>query len=50
MTELRVAELARRAANRYRVFDDSAPDELAFVSRAKGIGISLEDISDLLAA
>jgi DNA-binding transcriptional MerR regulator len=41
---------ARRAANGYRVFDESALDELAFVSRAKGIGMSLEDIGDLLAA
>ncbi len=41
---------ARRAPNGYRLFDESALDELAFVNRAKGIGMSLEDISDLLAA
>jgi DNA-binding transcriptional MerR regulator len=41
---------ARRAANGYRVFDESALDELAFISRAKGIGMSLEDIVGLLAA
>ena len=41
---------ARRAANGYRVFDESALDELAFVSRAKGIGMSLEDIAGLVAA
>lgn len=41
---------ARRAANGYRVFDESALDELAFVSRAKGIGMTLEDIAGLLAA
>jgi DNA-binding transcriptional MerR regulator len=41
---------ARRAENGYRVFDESALDELAFVSRAKGIGMSLEDIADLVAA
>src|SRR5690242_8808291 len=35
---------ARQAANGYRVFDESALDELAFISRAKGIGTSLEDI------
>jgi DNA-binding transcriptional MerR regulator len=41
---------ARRSENGYRVFDESALEELAFVSRAKGIGMSLEDIADLLAA
>lgn len=41
---------ARRAANGYRVFDESALAELAFVSRAKGIGMSLEDIAGLVAA
>ena len=40
----------RRAANGYRVFDESALDELAFIGRAKGIGMSLEDIAGLLAA
>jgi DNA-binding transcriptional MerR regulator len=40
---------ARRAANGYRVFDESALDELAFISRAKGIGMSLEQIADLVA-
>lgn len=41
---------ARRAANGYRVFEESALDELAFIARAKGIGMSLEDITDLVAA
>jgi DNA-binding transcriptional MerR regulator len=41
---------ARRTASGYRVFDESALDELAFVSRAKAIGMSLEDIAGLLAA
>ncbi len=41
---------ARRAANGYRVFDESALDELAFISRAKGIGMSLDEIADLVAA
>jgi DNA-binding transcriptional MerR regulator len=40
----------RRAANGYRVFDESALDELAFISRAKGIGMSLEDIAGLVAS
>ncbi len=41
---------ARRAPNGYRVFDDSAVEELAFVTRAKGIGMRLEEITDLVAA
>src|SRR5215831_10136339 len=41
---------ARRAHNRYRMFNESALDELMFVQRAKGIGMSLEDIADLVAA
>jgi DNA-binding transcriptional MerR regulator len=41
---------ARRAHNRYRMFNESAPDEIMFVQRAKGIGMSLEDIADLVAA
>jgi MerR family transcriptional regulator, copper efflux regulator len=40
---------ARRAANGYRVFDESALEELAFIQRAKSIGMSLEDIAELLA-
>ena len=45
------AVVARAAdASGYRVFDESALDELAFISRAKGIGMSLEDIADLVAS
>jgi DNA-binding transcriptional MerR regulator len=40
----------RRAANGYRLFDESALEEMAFIARAKRIGMSLEDISDLVAA
>lgn len=40
----------RRGRNGYRIFDESAVDELVFVQRAKGIGMSLEDIADLVAA
>src|SRR5215470_15059911 len=39
---------ARRAENGYRVFDESALEELAFIQRAKGIGMSLEDIAELV--
>jgi MerR family transcriptional regulator, copper efflux regulator len=39
---------ARRAGNGYRLFDHSSLDELAFINRAKGIGMSLE-IAELLA-
>ena len=40
---------ARRAENGYRIFDESALKELAFIQRAKGIGMSLEDIAGLIA-
>src|SRR5262249_33169317 len=41
---------AQRAHNGYRMFDESALDELAFITRAKSIGMSLEDIASLVAA
>ena len=41
---------ARRAASGCRVFDESALDELAFISRAKGLGMSLDDIAALVAS
>jgi MerR family copper efflux transcriptional regulator len=41
---------ARRAHNGYRMFDESALDEIMFVQRAKRVGMSLEDIADLVAA
>jgi MerR family transcriptional regulator, copper efflux regulator len=40
---------ARRAKNRYRLFDESALEELAFIQRSKSIGMSLEDIAELVA-
>jgi MerR family transcriptional regulator, copper efflux regulator len=40
---------ARRAKNGYRVFDESALEQLTFIQRAKGIGMSLEDIAELVA-
>jgi len=41
---------AQRAHNGYRMFGASALDELAFISRAKSIGMSLDDIAGLVAA
>lgn len=41
---------ARRAANGYRVFDDSALDDLALIGRAKDIGMNLGQITSLVAA
>ncbi len=41
---------ARRATNGYRVFDKSATEELAFIARAKGIGMTLVDIAELVGA
>jgi DNA-binding transcriptional MerR regulator len=40
---------SERSANGYRVYDDDALDRLAFVARAKGLGCSLDEITDLLA-
>jgi MerR family transcriptional regulator, copper efflux regulator len=41
---------ARRAANGYRLFDDSAVDDLALIGRVKGAGMRLDDIADVVAA
>jgi len=41
---------AQRAHNGYRMFGESALDELAFITRAKSIGMSLDDIAGLVAA
>jgi DNA-binding transcriptional MerR regulator len=40
---------SERSANGYRVYDDDALARLAFVARAKGLGCSLDEITDLLA-
>lgn len=39
---------ARRAANGYRIFAESALDDLALIGKAKGIGMSLGEIADLV--
>jgi DNA-binding transcriptional MerR regulator len=40
---------ARRSANGYRVFDEAVVSELALISRAKGVGMSLNDIASAVA-
>lgn len=39
----------RRAANDYRVYDESDIDRLQFVTRARQLDFSLEDIAEILA-
>jgi MerR family transcriptional regulator, copper efflux regulator len=41
---------ASRNSSGYRMYDDSAVDRLAFISRAKQLGCSLEEIADLTIA
>ncbi len=41
---------ARRAPNGYRAFEETALEESAFVARANGVGMTLREITDLLAA
>jgi DNA-binding transcriptional MerR regulator len=40
---------ARRAPNGYRLFDQSAVDDLALIGRAKSTGMSLEEVADVVA-
>ncbi len=42
-------EPAGRSAGGYRVYDDAAVERLAFISRAKRLGLELDDVRDLLA-
>jgi MerR family transcriptional regulator, copper efflux regulator len=41
---------ARRAANGYRLFDESTVDDLALIGRVKDTGMHLDDISEVVAA
>jgi MerR family transcriptional regulator, copper efflux regulator len=41
---------ASRTSSGYRMYDDSVVDRLAFISRAKQLGCSLEEIADLTIA
>jgi DNA-binding transcriptional MerR regulator len=38
-----------RSASGYRIYDDQTLERLAFISRAKQLGCSLEEITDLVA-
>jgi DNA-binding transcriptional MerR regulator len=41
-------EPAGRSAGGYRVYDEAAVERLAFISRAKRLGLELDDVRDLL--
>jgi len=38
----------RRTATRHRVYEDSTVDQIRFIRRAQGLGLTLEDIRQLL--
>jgi MerR family copper efflux transcriptional regulator len=40
---------ARRAANRYRAYDEDAVRRLRFIARARGLGFALKEVAALLA-
>ncbi|MBA2282528.1 MAG: MerR family transcriptional regulator [Actinomycetota bacterium] len=39
---------AERSGSGYRLYDDASLDRLAFIARAKALGCSLEEITDLV--
>jgi len=43
-----ILPVARRAANRYRVYGDDAADVLRFVKQATGLGLTLAEVKDIL--
>jgi len=45
----RVLPLAKRAANRYRLYDDDAVGMLYFVKQATGLGLTLAEIKEIIA-
>src|SRR6266851_9181908 len=45
----RVLPPAKRAANRYRLYDDEAVGMLRFVKQATGLGLTLAEIKDIIA-
>jgi DNA-binding transcriptional MerR regulator len=48
--ELGLVNPVARTAAGYRLYDDAALERLGFIARAKGLGCSLDEISDLLVA
>src|SRR3989441_2075375 len=45
----RVLPPAKRAANRYRLYDDDAVGMLYFVKQASGLGLTLAEIKEIIA-
>src|SRR5438445_7470671 len=45
----RVLPPAKRAANRYRLYDDDAVGMLSFVKQATGLGLTLAEIKEIIA-
>src|SRR5206468_12879066 len=45
----RVLPPAKRAANRYRLYDDDAVGMLSFVKQATGLGLTLVEIKEIIA-
>src|SRR5207244_11106774 len=45
----RVLPQAKRAANRYRLYDDDAVGMLYFVKQATGLGLTLAEIKEIIA-
>jgi DNA-binding transcriptional MerR regulator len=45
----RVLPPAKRAANRYRLYDDDAVGMLCFVKQATGLGLTLAEIKEIVA-
>ena len=45
----RILPPARRAANRYRLYDDDAVGMLSFVKQATGLGLTLAEIKGIIA-
>jgi DNA-binding transcriptional MerR regulator len=44
----RIRPPARRAANRYRLYDDAAVDMLRFIKQASSLGLTLAEIKEII--